>query len=170
MNKRWAFFAFAILFVLSLVMVSCSANQNEDPPKKDDSAVVGLEVVNDDFFNFQNNRQIGEVFFSDSKGPVGSPVKVVVSIYDIARFDDTPLDVELVLENPDLIKLDDFEIRETIDGGDDRYEFTWYTPQVRTIPSVLTFLVTLSVEDENGDYFEAEGHFQFYINQGTPAT
>ena len=54
---------------------------------------------------------------------------------------------------------------------DERTEFKFIVPQILTVPTVLNFRVYLNVyDDDSNDYFEARGFYQFFVNQGTPAT
>ena len=107
-----------VSLALSMAFVfACSQNADEEPQKQDDSMVVQLQVQNDDLFGFDLYEKIGKVFLSDSRGPVGSPVEVVVIIDEIERFDENVIDFSIVLKNPDairgLVQLEDDQPRRT---------------------------------------------------------
>ncbi len=158
-----------ILILCMAWTLACSQSADDQPDKIDDSMVVQLLVTEDDMFGYDLEEQAGRVFLSDSRGPVGSPVEVVVLIDEIERFDENEIDLAIVLSNPDAIKLEKYEFTATFD--EERAEFKIIMPQVVTVPTLLDFDITIMVtNDETGDFFEAISFFQFYISSGTPAT
>jgi len=159
-----------VIFTSALVFCSsCSQSDKEDPPPKDDSVVLHITVDHDDLFGFDLNEKIGRIFFSDTVGLVGSPVTAAISINQIDRFDENIINVSLVLENSNAIKLDEYSV--DYEFKDEKGEFDFIIPQIKTVPTVLNFKLLLYIEDEDSeDYFEAEIFFQFFVNQGTPAT
>ena len=152
-----------------LLLVGCSQDDEEEPAKKDDSVVIPLYVQNDDLFGFEIDRQFARVWLSDSRGPVGSPVRCQITIEDIDRFDENDLVVSMELTNPDSIKLDEFIVPYEFDS--EKGEFKFIIPQILTVPTLLNFFLYVRVDDEtSNDYFEGRGFYQFYVNTGTPAT
>lgn len=169
MNWRWIIVISIFLTLILPLVFSCSQNEDEDPPPKDDSLVIHITVRHDDLFGFDLYEKIGRVFFSDSVGLVGSPITVALAIDEIDRFDDNVIDVRLVLENLDAIKTGEFSVDYELNGKDG--EFSFIIPQIKTVPTLLNFKLFLTVEDtDSEDYFEATIFYQFFVNQGTPAT
>jgi hypothetical protein len=169
MRNRAIFLGIILAALIFSMTTACSQTANETTTKKDDSVLVSLLVAHDDIFGFDIDAVLGKAWFSDSRGPVGSPVRCVLKIDDIERFGDSEIDATLDLLNLDAIKLDSFEAVAVLDK--DRLEFKFIVPQVVTVPTLLDFVLTLDIYDAGSeDYFEAKGNFQFYVNQGTPAT
>lgn len=168
MNRR-ALLLIVFLASMALIFSACSQSAEDDPEAKDDSVVLNIIVQNDNLFGFDLDEIIGRAFFSDSRGLVGSPVKVAITINEIERFDENDILVEVELENPEAIKLDEQYITHTFDN--ESSEFTFVIPQVLTVPTVLNYNVYYTVGTPGeGDYFEARTFFQFFVNVGTPAT
>ncbi|MCZ7582464.1 MAG: hypothetical protein M5R36_03515 [Deltaproteobacteria bacterium] len=118
------------------------------------------------------DRIIGDIWFSDSVGIIGTPVDVVVQVkeQDFARFSDELVVGTITLRNPEITKGGQDVIEFTLDSR--REEFDFVVPQVETVPAVLTYDVLLYVENpgDANEYFEASLVYQFLVNQGTPAT
>jgi hypothetical protein len=168
MKDLWIF-SLVVIMAMSLLAIGCSEDEDPEPEKKDDSVVIQVGVAHDDLFGFQENRVIAEIWFSDSRGPVGTPVRSVVELDELDRFDENELTLIYELENNDAIKNDEMIVEDAFD--DERTELEFIIPQVLSIPTVLNYKVYLRVGDpETGDYFEARGLYQFLVNQGTPAT
>lgn len=163
-------FTVLVLFVLALGASACSPSDEEDDAGDVDAVAIDLEVDQDDIFGHVRDEIIGDIWFSDSQGPVGTPVTVVVQLEDYGDFKDAALAGLITLANPTSIKLDDWSQEFVVDS--DREEFTIIIPQVVSVPAVLNFEVTLSSgsEADPEDLFMASLVYQFLVNQGTPAT
>jgi len=169
MGKKLNFLILTLFLALCLFGFACSPDDEEEPGKPDDSMTIEIETIHDDLFGFEDARRVAYAEFSDSRGEIGTPVDVLIKMEDIERFSGNDIEVDIELLNPDLTKDDSFYASEIF--NDDRFEFRWFVPQVYTIPSLLNFYIYLRVGDpESGDYFEARGFLQYYVNQGQPAT
>ncbi len=163
---------FSALVVFLFFLGACAPEEEDDSGAISDAVAIDLIVEVDDYFGFSQDAKIGDIWFSDSVGLVGTPVEVVVQIDsdDFDRFKDQDLLGTITLLNTDAIKLDDFVFEFIVNN--DREEFTFLTPQVKTVPCVLAFDVILAAVNPNDEteFFEANLEYQFLTNQGTPAT
>ncbi len=152
-------------------VLSCSPDENDAAGDVVDAVAVDLVVEQDDFLGFTKNAVIGDVWFSDSVGLVGTPVDVVVQIKEYQRIpEDVDLNCEIRLVDPSVTKVDEFFLDVVIDKK--RVETDFIIPQVITIPTILEYEVTLSAVNPNDptELFIARLRYQFLVNQGAPAT
>ncbi len=153
-------------------LLSCAPDEDDDTGEDIDAVAIELAVEQDDFLGFTQDKIIGDIWFSDSVGPVGTPIDIVVQINEWDRMADDNIDFvcTMTLGNVDLIKLDEHIITFIID--DDRVEEKMIIPQVKIIPAVLDYEVVIEATNPNDptEIFKAELDFQFLVNQGTPAT
>jgi hypothetical protein len=162
-----------LLLAVSLAcFVGCSPKSQQDTGKNTDAVAVDIVVDHDSYFGIANKTVIGDIWFSDSVGMVGTPVDVVVQFGEdyYAKFKDTPIQGVFTLLNTDDVKPGEYDYELTLDER--TVEFELYIPQVTTIPSVVNYEILLSATnpDDENEYFEASLTYQFLINQGTPAT
>lgn len=161
----------AAIFVMLLALAPACSPQDEKEAKGDaDAVAIEIVVARDDIFGFSKDRVIGDVWFSDSQGPVGTPVEVVVQFDEYQRFKDTPLQATIELLNPNATKDGEWVQEFVVDAA--REELDLIIPQVISVPAVLNFEVRFSAVDAEDpeDLFEASLVFQFLVNQGSPAT
>ncbi|MCB9477028.1 MAG: hypothetical protein H6684_14065 [Deltaproteobacteria bacterium] len=171
-------FARILLFLLAVALVAlapvaCSPDDEEDTGEPSDAVEFNLEVDHDDFLGYAEEDVIGDVFFSDSKGLVGTPVTVIVRILrdEYSRFDElTPITGRIFLHNPSAIKDEDFEVEFEIDEREEEFDFV--IPQSQTVPAVLDFELRIDAVNPSDDTesFRAKVDYQFLINSGSPAT
>ncbi len=164
--RDWA----AVFVVLLAIAPACSPQDEEEAKGDEDAVAVEIVVEQDDIFGFSKDRVIGDVWFSDSQGPVGTPVEVVVQFDEFERFKDNPLQATIALLNPNATK--DGEWIQEFEVDAEREELDLIVPQTISIPAVLNFEVRFSAVDAEDpeDVFEASLVFQFLVNQGSPAT
>ena len=171
-SRSWEYFAVICIMLTLFAALACSTDEEDDSGEDIDAVAIELVVENDDFLGFTKDKIIGDIWFSDSVGPVGTPVEIVVQIDQWDRMDDDAIDFvcTMTLANPDLIKMDEHIIVFDIDA--ERVEESIIIPQVKTIPAVLDYEVVIAATNPNNpdDTFEAELDYQFLVNQGTPAT
>jgi hypothetical protein len=169
MGRRWKPILSVALLICVILLCGCSQSADDDPVKQDDSVVIQMFTEHDDLFGFDIDEQVGRIWLSDSRGLVGSPINTTVIIDQIESFDDSQIELLIELQNPDAIKLDSFITVHSFKK--ENSDFRFIIPQVRTVPAVLNFMVYMTVGTPgDGKYFEAQGFYQFYANQGTPAT
>jgi hypothetical protein len=173
MPRRIVFsFAIATLAVFLFAMTACAPKSDNQKASEQDAVAVDLIVDHDSLFGIQNNKAIGDIWFSDSVGLIGTPIRMVISIDDeyYNKFKDTPLIGTITLADPSVTKEGEFQIDFTLDENGQNYLLI--VPQVKTVPTMLDFEVTLSAvnPDDENNYFQASLEYQFLINQGLPAT
>ncbi|HPM76363.1 MAG TPA: hypothetical protein PK961_04660 [bacterium] len=161
-----------LILCLSLLVVACAPEDEEDDSKTDESVRMELIVDEDDVFGFVPGADMGTVVFSDTDGLVGSRIKMVVEVDEIDRFQDQTLTATLELTNKNAIQEEDYVV--TFDVRNERTEYEFYIPQIWTVPTILNFEFSLHYEEDNTegglDVFTAKLDYWFKISQGTPAT
>ncbi len=171
-NWSWKWLVGVFIIAALSPALSCAPDKEDDSGEDIDAVAIELVVDNDDFLGFTKDKVIGDIWFSDSVGPVGTPVDIVVQINEWDRMDDENIDFvcTITLANPDLIKLDEHIFVFEIDA--ERVQEMIIIPQVKTIPSVLDYEVEITAINPNdpNDRFEAVLDYQFLVSQGTPAT
>lgn len=169
MLTKFKLFLIIGLFGVFIFWLGCSEDDEDDLPKKDDSVLIAVVVSNDDVFDFDKNDKIAEVLFTDSRGPIGTPVSIEIEHKEIERFDGREITATLLLENPELTKVDEFEITHLY--SDKKTNMKFLAPQVIAIPSLLNFQLILTVQEPDSENnFEAIGYYQFLVKRGAPAT
>lgn len=161
-----------LLLIFIAAMFACAPEDEDGADSVDESVKFDLLVDEDTVFGYARESKIGTVYFSDTKGPVGSRIYCVVQLREIDRFQDATLQGTIELLNPNAIKDDDYII--TFDVRRERTDESFYIPQIHSVPTFLQFEFSLSFEEDTGgnepDSFLATHIFQFEVNQGTPAT
>ncbi|MBZ0272448.1 hypothetical protein K8I61_10450 [bacterium] len=161
----------ALVCVLGLA-AACSPEEDEGTSEDTDARVVPILVDKDDLYGFAPDTVLGDMWFSDSVGLVGTPIRVVVEFKpnEFDRFKDDVIAGLITLDNASSTKLEEFAVEFDVDAR--LVEFEFIVPQVKTVPTVLDFVADFRAEnpEDSTETFEASLLFQFLVNAGTPAT
>jgi hypothetical protein len=162
--------------------LTCAPQEEEKSQPAMTSRTYPLRISQDStLWEFKEGAVIGTAWFSESYGPVGMPIAVVIHMSasdDMkAIFQHKIFEGALTLLNADLTTSESFEIpfQYEYDAHDEdgelAFKFGFYIPQVISIPATLDFDIRIwfRPEDEE-DFFEAFNTYQFTVNQGKAAT
>jgi hypothetical protein len=164
---------FLVAILVLITAVAACAPKNEDKTGQDvDAVAIDIQVDHDNYFGISNNTVVGDIWFSDSVGLVGTPVTMVVEFLPeyYKRMQETTIFGIVTLMNPDITKIGEYDFEFTIDER--RTEFEIIVEQVKSVPAILDYTVSLTAvnPDDENEYFESTVEYQFLVNQGTPAT
>jgi hypothetical protein len=155
------------VIIAALAGLRCAPAASTDQGTLDESIKYDLRVQTDQIFGYTEGSEIGEVYFSDTRGLVGTRIHCVLTLKEWERFQDATLVGLIELDNVNAIK--DTAYSEPFEVTSERTDIFFYIPQIRSVPTILNFTFSISYE-ENNDVFLATQDYQFVVNKGQPAT
>ncbi len=142
-----------IILIVGFAFVFACTQDNNDEDDSDSSLKVPLLVLQDDYFDFQENDVIGNVEYWKSRGPVGSRVEAVCTIDTLRTFleayNSQSISVKLILQNADAARGEFTPVE--WDQDSNSHQFRFYIPLVETVPVLLNFRVLLYRYSDDAD-------------------
>ncbi len=151
--------------------VNCAPLNQANQSALNDSVGYDLNVTTDQIFGYTNGASVGNISFSHRKGLVGTRIHFELNLEEWQRFHDSTLQGLIQLDNPNATKAGSYEV--TFEVTSQHTDVYFYIPQIRSVPTILNFTMSIFFEQENTGIthqFLAEHGYQFEVNQGLPAT
>jgi len=176
-HLRIAFLATALL----LLGLSCAPSSDNASTASLTAEEITIRVSYDELFHLGDGAPIGKIWFSQTYGPIGTTVIIVPKLsskFSVkTSFTGKTFLGTVKLLNPQLTTYNDYEIdfEHEYDAYDQESEghnqIKLLIPQVTTIPSILSFDVTLELYDPDTSElkFQAFCTYEFVVDEGRPA-
>ena len=155
------------MIIAALACLQCAPVTSTDEGTTDESVEYDLRVQTDQIFGYTEGSEIGEVYFSDTGGLVGTRIHCVLTLKEWERFQDATLVGLIELDNVNAIKDTAYSV--PFEVTSERTEVFFYIPQIRSVPTILNFTFSIAFEEDD-DIFLATQDYQFVVNKGQPAT